>query len=126
MKHDTEKSLINRRSLLKSVGLGAASGALGLLGGTSALAQMERQSRKVQRIKDNDTIKITKIESVRFNDKIDVGGGSGGEGNAEFYWVRLHTNTGITGTGETYPFSNGDLGALKDYARLLIGQDPRD
>src|SRR6266487_1663547 len=114
MNHDNGKSLINRRSLLKGVGLGAATGALGLLGGTKALAKTENQPQKAQKFNDNDAIKITKIESVRFNDKIDVGGGSGGEGNAEFYWVRLHTNTGIIGTGETYPFSNGDLGALKD------------
>jgi L-alanine-DL-glutamate epimerase-like enolase superfamily enzyme len=126
MNHNTWKSIINRRSLLKGVGLGAATGTLGLLGGNKALAQMESQHQKVQTFNDNDDVKITKIESVRFNDKIDVGGGSGGEGNAEFYWVRLHTNTGIIGTGETYPFSNGDLGALKDYARLLIGKDPRN
>ena len=126
MNHNNCKSLINRRSLLKGVGLGAATGALGLLGGDKSFAQMGSQPQKVQKFNANDDVKITKIESVRFNDKIDVGGGSGGEGNAEFYWVRLHTNTGIIGTGETYPFSNGDLGALKDYARLLIGQDPRN
>jgi L-alanine-DL-glutamate epimerase-like enolase superfamily enzyme len=40
--------------------------------------------------------------------------------------VRLTTDNGIVGVGETYPFSNGELGALKDYARLLIGKDPRD
>src|SRR5687768_1331740 len=116
MNHGNENSLINRRALLKGVGLGAATGALGLLGGTKARAQMESQPGKVQKANQNGPVKITKIESVRFNDKIDVGGGSGGDGNAEFYWVRLHTNTGIIGTGETYPFSNGDLGALKDYA----------
>ena len=126
MNQDNEKALMNRRALLKGVGLGAATGALGLLGGTKALAHMEIQPGKVQKGNDNGPVKITKIESVRFNDKIDVGGGSGGDGNAEFYWVRLHTNTGIIGTGETYPFSNGDLGALKDYARLLIGRDPTD
>src|SRR5207247_5190564 len=29
-------------------------------------------------------------------------------------------------TGETYPYSNSEIGALKDHARTLIGQDPRD
>src|SRR5688572_24140633 len=109
MNQDNEKSLMNRRSLLKGVGLGAATGALGFVGGTKALAQTQSQRGKVKKVNNNDAIKITKIESVRFSDKIDVGGGSGGDGNAEFYWVRLHTNTGIIGTGETYPFSNGDL-----------------
>jgi L-alanine-DL-glutamate epimerase-like enolase superfamily enzyme len=73
-----------------------------------------------------DTMKITRIEAVSFNDKISIGGGSGGSGKAEFCWVRLHTDVGIIGTGETYPFSNGELGTLKDYADELIGKDPRD
>ncbi|WP_114748508.1 mandelate racemase/muconate lactonizing enzyme family protein [Pleomorphovibrio marinus] len=69
---------------------------------------------------------ITKIEGIRFNPDIKIGGGSGGADGAEFFWVRLHTDQGIVGIGETYPFSNGELGALKDYSRLLIGRDPRD
>ena len=73
-----------------------------------------------------DSMKITKIEAIRFSDKIRIGGGSGGSGKAEFCWVRLHTDRGIIGTGETYPFSNGELGTLKDYADDIIGKDPRD
>ena len=126
MNHNNCKSLINRRSLLKGVGLGAATGALGLLGGDKSFAQMDSQPQKVQKFNANDDVKITKIESVRFNDKIDVGGGSGGEGNAEFYWVRLHTNTGIIGTGETYTIFQWRPRSIEDYARLLIGQDPRN
>ncbi len=73
-----------------------------------------------------DSMKITKIEAVRFNDSIEIGGGSGGSGKAEFCWVKLYTDQGFIGTGETYPFSNGELGTLKDYADDLIGKDPRD
>lgn len=73
-----------------------------------------------------DTMKITNIEAIRFNDSIRIGGGSGGSGRAEFCWIRLHTDRGITGTGETYPYSNGELGVLKDYTEVLIGKDPRD
>ncbi len=73
-----------------------------------------------------DTMKITRIEAVRFSDRIRIGGGSGGSGGAEFCWIRLHTDSGLVGTGETYPFSNGELGTLKDYARRLLGKDPRD
>ena len=73
-----------------------------------------------------DAMKITKIEAIRFNENIRIGGGSGGSGRAEFCWIRLHTDRGITGTGEIYPYSNGELGVLKDYAELLIGKDPRD
>lgn len=73
-----------------------------------------------------DSMKITRIEAISFNEKINIGGGSGGSGKAEFCWVRLHTDTGLIGTGETYPFSNGELGTLKDYTNLLLGKDPRD
>ena len=58
--------------------------------GTKAVAPTKVNSKKVQKGKDNGPIKITKIERVRFRDKIDVGGGSGGDRNAEFYRVRLH------------------------------------
>jgi len=77
-------------------------------------------------IRQTDALKITRIEAVTFSDQINIGGGSGGSGSAEFCWVRLHTDRGIIGTGETYPFSNGELGTLKDYTQLLIGRDPRD
>src|SRR5690606_15490118 len=76
---------------------------------------------------EDKPMKIIKVEGIRFNDSIDVGGGSGGSGKAEFCWVRLHTDNGIIGTGETYPWINGALGALKDVSRrFLIGKDPRD
>ena len=71
-------------------------------------------------------MKITRIDAVTFRKDLHVGGGSGGSDNAEFWWVRLHTDSGIIGTGETYPFANGEVGALKDHARNLIGRDPRD
>src|SRR5262249_55225730 len=54
------------------------------------------------------------------------GGGSGGSDGAEFWWVRLHTDKGIMGVGETYPFSQAEIGALKDHSRSLLGRDPRD
>jgi L-alanine-DL-glutamate epimerase-like enolase superfamily enzyme len=71
-------------------------------------------------------MKITKIEAVTFRPDLRIGGGSGGSGATEFFWVRLHTNSGLVGTGETYPFSAGETGALKDYARQILGRDPRD
>ena len=120
MEEIRKKSVMSRRSAVKNIGFGAASGALGLLGGPEVLAQTQKAQTK------SDELIITKIESVRFSEKIKIGGGSGGDGEAEFYWVRLHTNKGITGVGETYPFANGDLGALKDYSRLLLGKDPRN
>jgi L-alanine-DL-glutamate epimerase-like enolase superfamily enzyme len=106
----------SRRQFIKT----AASGSLATLGvGIFS-------SRAVAALENIDSMKITKIESVRFNDRISIGGGSGGSGKAEFCWVRLHTDHGIIGTGETYPFSNGELGTLKDYSDELIGKDPRN
>jgi galactonate dehydratase len=110
------KHPLKRRDFLKTAGLGSAAlFSSGLLPAATLKA-----------LQDVDTMKITKIESVRFSDRIKIGGGSGGSGKAEFCWVRLHTDRGITGTGETYPFSNGEIGTLKDYTRRLIGKDPRD
>ena len=120
MEESSKKSVMSRRSVLKNIGLGAASGTLGLMAGPALFAQSQKAQSTL------DDLIITKVESVRFSEKIKIGGGSGGDGEAEFYWVRLHTNKGITGVGETYPFANGDLGALKDYSRLLLGKDPRN
>ena len=70
-----------------------------------------------------DRMKIQRIEAVTFRNDIRVGGGSGGSDGAEFMWVRLHTDSGLIGTGETYPFHQGEVGALKDYSRILLGQE---
>lgn len=77
-------------------------------------------------IDNTQPMKITQIDAVTFRKDIHVGGGSGGSDGAEFMWVRLHTDAGIVGTGETYPFSQGEVGALKDYSRIILGHDPRD
>jgi galactonate dehydratase len=116
------KNPLKRRTLLKSLALLAAAQPA-----ASVLATASPTRKSLQAAADQaEPMKITKIEGIRFSDKIKIGGGSGGAEGAEFCWVRLHTNTGIVGTGETYPFSAGELGALKDYSRLLIGNDPRD
>ena len=117
----------NRRILLKGLGLEAAAAGLGVMGATAEGWAAPVFDSAVQSGYADKPMKIVKVESVRFSDKIEVGGGSGGSGRAEFCWVRLHTDTGIIGTGETYPGVNGELGALKDFAkRFLLGKDPRD
>jgi len=73
-----------------------------------------------------EPMKVTRVDGVTFHKGIRVGGNSGGADGAEFCWVRLHTDRGIIGTGETYPFVQGEMGALKDYARRILGRDPRD
>ena len=77
-------------------------------------------------IDNTEPMKITRIEAVTFRKDLHVGGGSGGSDGAEFCWVRLHTDKGLIGTGETYPFHQGEIGALRDYAPTLIRRDPRD
>ena len=39
--------------------------------------------------------------------------------------VAVHTDNGIVGTGETYPFSNGETGALQDHSRSHWPRPPR-
>ena len=131
MEKQDKKRGISRRLMLKGLGAGAAGGALTLLGSTSVLARSTGDGIFAgpagNTVRDSGPMKITKVESIRFSDKINIGGGSGGDGKAEFCWVRIYTNTGIVGIGETYPSINGELGSLKDIAsEYLIGKDPRD
>lgn len=110
------KQPVTRRDFLRTTALGSL-----VTLGAGILPSVTRAA-----IIQTDPMKITRIDAVTINDKIKIGGGSGGSGAAEFCWVRLHTDKGIIGMGETYPFSNGEIGTLKDYTQLLIGKDPRD
>ena len=78
-------------------------------------------------IDNSEPMKVTQIEAITFREDLHIGGGSGSQNDgAEFMWVRLHTDRGIVGTGETYPFSHSQVGVLKDHARQIMGRDPRD
>ncbi|MCW5983216.1 MAG: mandelate racemase/muconate lactonizing enzyme family protein [Bryobacteraceae bacterium] len=102
---------MNRRTFLRHAGLGSLAAAC----------------PSIMRAVDNtQPMKITQIDAVTFRKDIRIGGGSGGSDGAEFMWVRLHTDAGIIGTGETYPFAQGEVGALRDYARVILRHDPRD
>jgi len=128
MLEDKKQDLINRRQLLKQAGLASGLGLTALLGASQNLnASSENISELYNPNLQTKSMKITKVEGIRFTDKVNVGGGSGGSGRAEFCWVRIHTDAGIIGMGETYPGINGELGALKDLSRrFLLGKDPRD
>jgi galactonate dehydratase len=42
-------------------------------------------------------------------------------------WVRLHTDSGLTGLGETYPRNEAEASAIhSSLAGVLLGRDPRD
>jgi L-alanine-DL-glutamate epimerase-like enolase superfamily enzyme len=71
-------------------------------------------------------LKVVRVDAVTFRKGIRIGGSPVGSEAAEFCWVRLHTDRGIIGTGETYPFHQGEIGALKDYSRQILDRDPRD
>jgi galactonate dehydratase len=93
---------------------------LKVLGGGAAASTLRAA------VENTEPMKIIRIDAVTFRKDIHIGGGSGGSDAAEFWWVLLHTDKGLVGTGETYPFSNSEVGVLKDQARNLIGRDPRD
>ena len=77
-------------------------------------------------IDNTEPLKVTQVDAVTFRKGIRIGGGSGGSDGAEFCWVRLHTDKGPIGTGETYPLHQGEIGALRDYSRQILNRDPRD
>ena len=94
---------------------------LGALGSTTLLAATHAA------IDNTEPMKITRIDAVTFRKDLHIGGGSGSsEDGAEFWWVQLHTDKGIIGTGETYPHPQAEIGALKEHAHLILGRDPRD
>jgi galactonate dehydratase len=131
MKDEKGKKGITRRTMVRGLGMGIAGGALASAGGPLLYGNTGENelsaSVKNNSMADTGSLRIVKVESIRFSDKISIGGGSGGDGKAEFCWVRITTDKGITGYGETYPSINGELGSLKDIAtEYLIGKDPRD
>ena len=69
-------------------------------------------------------MRITKIETVRFSKNLMVGGRG-----IQWMWLRLHTNEGIIGVGETYPFNEASEAVFKDlewhsWAGKLLGTNP--
>lgn len=71
-------------------------------------------------------MRVDRVDVITFQDDIEIGGGSGGADGAEFIWVRLHTEDGLVGYGETYPFASAEKGALQRLAERLVGRDPRN
>ena len=96
-------------------------GSLAALGSGSLPAATEAA------VDNTEPMKVTQVDAITFRKDLHIGGGSGGrEDGAEFWWVRLHTDKGIVGMGETYPYPQAEIGALKEHAELILGRDPRD
>lgn len=114
---------LERRNFLKVAGAGS----LGVLGGAGAgSAAIPPQTSAA--LKELEPMKITKIEAVKFRKDLKIDGEP-----PAWMWVRLHTNTGLVGVGETYPFTESQIGVLRDLVAQyhsspagLLGSDPRD
>jgi galactonate dehydratase len=65
-------------------------------------------------------LKISRIETVYWKRRED----------APFWphwtWVRIDTDAGVSGIGETYPRNTNEAAAIHGAANSLIGRDPRD
>lgn len=103
-------SYSTRRQFLRTAGLGT----LGVFGVTPNILSALQPMR------------VDRVDVVTFSDNLKIGGGSGGADGAEFIWIRIHTEDGHVGYGETYPFSSAERGALQRLAKQIVGQDPRD
>ena len=67
-------------------------------------------------------MKITKVETIELRQSTEVHWGVIG-----WLWVRIHTDEGIIGLGETCPAGAVEKAVvLNDLAPRLIGRDPRD
>ena len=107
-----QNKCMNRRKFFKRFGLGALGIPLTTIPGIYHVA------------KGATDLRITKIETVRFHPNLKVGGRA-----IQWMWLRLHTNNGLIGTGETYPFNEASSGAIKDlewhsWAGKLLGANP--
>ncbi len=93
---------ITRRDFMKKAGTGALAAA--------GMSMMFPGLPKA--VEEMEPMRIVKIDAVTHK-------------SAYWTWMRLHTNNGLIGYGETYPRTNSELGAMKDMARLILGRDPR-
>jgi galactonate dehydratase len=67
-------------------------------------------------------LKITGVEAIRYSRSITVHAGA-----IDWLWVRIHTDEGITGLGETYPLADAEMGVLaRSFVPRLIGRNPLD
>ncbi len=110
---------MNRRNFLKACGAGSI--AMGMPFGLDMM-----NSPASAFVQDLEPMQITKIEAVRFRRDLLIDGRP-----VSWMWVRLHTNTGLVGVGETYPFTEGQIGIIKDlqergWIGKILGRDPRD
>lgn len=67
-------------------------------------------------------MKISRIETIRMNPKSHVH-----QGQIGWTWVRIHTDAGHIGVGETYPTPVTEAAAIEGvFAPMLLGKNPLD
>ncbi|MFN7918617.1 MAG: mandelate racemase/muconate lactonizing enzyme family protein [Bryobacteraceae bacterium] len=67
-------------------------------------------------------MKITRIELVRYSRGIRVHAGP-----IDWLWVRIHTDEGLSGLGETYPCSAAEAAVIRhSLAPVMLGRSPLD
>lgn len=65
-------------------------------------------------------MKITAIETIYLERGITVHAGA-----IQWLWVRIHTDSGLVGLGETYPFPQAECAVVRrSLAPVLLGRDP--
>lgn len=65
-------------------------------------------------------MKITAIETAYLSKGITVHAGA-----IQWLWVRIHTDSGLVGTGETYPFPEAEAAVVRrSLAPVLLGRNP--
>src|SRR5580704_7628062 len=65
-------------------------------------------------------MRITAIETIHVARGITVNWGP-----IQWLWVRIHTDAGLTGLGETYPLPEAEKAiVLRSLAPVLLGRDP--
>ena len=66
-------------------------------------------------------MKITRIDTTYWKPGADV------PWKPNWVWVRVHTDTGLVGLGETYPRNEAEASLVhSSVAGILLGRDPRD
>ena len=106
-----KKDHVNRRDFLKTAGMGSL----------AALGACTLPSAAISAINAVEPMKITKIDTVRIRPGLQVNGF-----RANWVWVRLYTDNGLVGLGESYPGADGHIGIMKELASRIIGRDPTD
>lgn len=67
-------------------------------------------------------VKITRIETITFSRGVKVHAGT-----ISWLWVRIYTDTGLVGLGETYPAAEAAAAVVRhQLAPILLGRDPME